>query len=48
MTYAYSEEYLDDAMKNLGDMVDYAVQICGYEPDLFLGIVYILWDCNTV
>lgn len=35
MTHAYNEEYLDDAMKNLGDMVDYAVQTCGYEPDEF-------------
>ena len=38
MTYAYSEEYLDDAMKNLGDMVDYAVQTCGYELDDFWGL----------
>lgn len=35
MTHAYSEEYLDDAMKNLGDMVDYAVHDCGYTPDEF-------------
>ena len=35
MTSAYSELYLDDAMHNLGDMVEYAV--CGlcFEPDLF-------------
>lgn len=35
MTHAYSELYLDDSMKNLGDMVDYAVRDCGYEPDEF-------------
>ena len=38
MTYAYNEEYLDDAMKNLGDMVDYAVQTCGYGPDEFFDL----------
>lgn len=38
MTHAYNEEYLDDAMKNLGDMVDYAVQDCGYEPDEFFDL----------
>lgn len=38
MTHAYNEEYLDDAMKNLGDMVDYAVQTCGYEVDEFFDL----------
>ncbi len=38
MTFAYREEYLDDAMKNLGDMVDYAVYDCGYEPDEFFDL----------
>ena len=38
MTHAYNEEYLDDAMKNLGDMVDYAVHNCGYEPDTFFDL----------
>lgn len=32
---AYSELYLDDAMMNLGDMVEYAVCDLGYEPDEF-------------
>ena len=32
---AYNELYLDDAMQNLGDMIDYAVHDCGYEPDTF-------------
>jgi DNA-binding Xre family transcriptional regulator len=36
MTRAYAETYLDDAMNNLGDMFDYAVYDCGYEPkDVF-------------
>ena len=32
---AYNELYLDDAMNNLGDMVDYAVRDLGYDPDTF-------------
>lgn len=35
MTHAYSESYLDDAMQNLGDMLDYALVDCGYAPDDF-------------
>ena len=37
MTSAYNESYLDDAMQNLGDMMEYAVCDCGYDPDEFLG-----------
>lgn len=37
MTHAYSELYLDDAMKNLGDMMEYAVCDLGYDPDTFFG-----------
>ena len=37
MTNAYSELYLDDAMQNLGDMVEYAVCDCGFDPDEFFG-----------
>ena len=37
MTHAYSELYLDDAMANLGDMVEYAVCDLGFAPDLFWG-----------
>ena len=33
---AYSELYLDDAMENMGTMVEYAVGECGYEPDEFM------------
>lgn len=37
MTNAYSELYLDDAMMNLGDMVEYAVCDLGFDPDEFFG-----------
>jgi len=32
---AYEEIYLDDAMNNLGDMLDYAVNDCGYDCEEF-------------
>ena len=35
MTHAYNELYLDDAMLALGDMLEFAICDCGYEPDLF-------------
>ena len=34
---AYSELYLDDAMSNLGDMVEYSVCDLGFDPDEFFG-----------
>ena len=37
MTNAYNELYLDDAMNNLGDMVEYAVCDLGFNPDEFFG-----------
>lgn len=37
MMNAYSELYLDDAMNNLGDMVEYAVCDLGFEPNQFFG-----------
>lgn len=37
MTAAYNELYLDDAMNNLGDMIDYATRDLGYDPDEFFG-----------
>ena len=37
MTTAYNELYLDDAMHNLADMVEYAVCDLGFEPDEFFG-----------
>lgn len=36
MMNAYSELYLDDAMENLGDMIEYAVGECGLPPDEFM------------
>ena len=35
MMHAYNELYLDDAMQNLGDMVEYAVCDLGFDPDEF-------------
>jgi DNA-binding XRE family transcriptional regulator len=35
MTGAYDQIYLDDAMNNLGDMFDYAVVDCGFDPEEF-------------
>lgn len=35
MTHAYNDSYLDDAMQNLGDMLDYALLDCGYSSDEF-------------
>lgn len=32
---AYNESYLDDAMCNLGEMLDYAVNDCGYDLEEF-------------
>lgn len=37
MTTAYNELYLDDAMNNLGDMIDFAVRDLKLEPDDFFG-----------
>lgn len=37
MMHAYSESYLDDAMQNMGDMIEYALCDCGFEPDKFFG-----------
>lgn len=37
MMNAYSELYLDDAMNNLGDMIEYAICDLGYDPDVFWG-----------
>lgn len=35
MTRAYNESYLSDAAENLGDMLAYAVNDCGYDADTF-------------
>lgn len=36
MTSAYGEEYLNDAMENLGEAFDYAVNACGFSLDDFM------------
>lgn len=36
MMNAYDKQYLDDAMRNLGEAFDYAVNDCGMEPDRFV------------
>ena len=36
MIHAYSELYLDDAMENLGSMMEYALVECGLDPDEFM------------
>ena len=33
MTCAYDEIYLEDAMRNLGEMTEYAHDACGIDPD---------------
>lgn len=36
MMYAYAEEYLNEAMKNLGEAFDYAANACKLELDKFM------------
>lgn len=36
--YAYDEIYLNEAMKNLGEAFDYAVNACGLSADAFLSL----------
>lgn len=35
MKHAYNEMYLDDAMENMGEMVDYAVNVCHMDIEEF-------------
>lgn len=35
MTHAYSELYVEDSRRNLANMLDYAVNDCGYDADEF-------------
>lgn len=37
MMKGYSELYLNDARKNLGEMIEYGVVDLGFEPDIFFG-----------
>lgn len=36
MIHAYAEQYLHDAMTNLGEAFDYAVNVCKMKPDAFM------------
>ncbi len=38
MTRAYAEEYLNDAMENLGEAFDYAVNACSLDIDEFMNL----------
>lgn len=38
MTHAYAEEYLSDAMDNLGEAFDYAVNACALDIDNFMDL----------
>ena len=38
MIHAYDEKYLDDAMQNLGEAVDYAVNSCGITMENFFDL----------
>ena len=38
MTHAYDELYLEDAMQNLGDALDYAANDCGIELNQFMDL----------
>lgn len=38
MTHAYAEEYLNDAMENLGEAFDYAVNACALDIDEFMDL----------
>lgn len=38
MIRAYAESYINDAMKNLGEAFDYAINICELTPDTFMDL----------
>lgn len=38
MTSAYDEIYLDDAMRNMGEMMDYVVNQCNIDMDVFFSM----------
>lgn len=45
MTHAYAEEYLSDAMDNLGEAFDYAVNACSFDIDEFMDL-FIASGCS--
>ena len=50
MIHAYSETYLDDAMQNLGEMLDYAVNSCYLDMDDFFEMLHrsLLAKCSLM
>lgn len=52
MSYAYNEYYVDDAMENLAEAVDYAVNVCDWDInhffDMFMVSGYGIWFGNGV
>ena len=38
MIYAYDKMYIDDAMNNLGEAVNYSVNGCGMKPEEFMSL----------
>ena len=46
MSYAYKEHYLFDAMRNLGEMTEYAHDACGIDPDRALNYFIISGYAN--
>ena len=47
MIRAYNEMYLDDAMRNLGEAVDYAANCCNINPDTFMEMEQRKQKCST-
>lgn len=44
---AYPSDYLTSAQRILGDMLDFAVNTCDLDIDLYLGFSrYLLYPCN--
>ena len=39
MIHAYDEQYLSDAMRNLGEAFDFARNVCQIELDTFLSMM---------
>ena len=43
MMHAYDEQYLDDAMRNLGEAADYAVNACGISLQKFFDLFFTIY-----
>lgn len=44
--HAYNELYLNDAAKNLANAFDYAINVCGLEPDWFI-VLFVQSNVST-